>query len=379
MMTDSPLRIAFCITELDPGGAERAMVEVVTRLDRTQFAPKVFCLGPRGRLADELEAVRIPVTCFGANGLWNFGVGIRLRRALRQFRPAILQTWLFHANLLGRLAGRFAGVPVIVSGIRVAERRSRWRLWAERVTQSLVDAHVCVSRDVAEFSVHRGGLNASRIRIIPNGVDASRFNEAQPADLSGLKISADAKVILFVGRLDPQKDPLFLLDTFPIVRSAIPKLHLVYVGDGDLRSPLTEEIASRELSGCVHVLGWRADVPGWLKAADVLVLCSRWEGMPNVILEAFAAGTPVVAVPVEGVSELITDRETGLLVATRDRDELAAAILTILQDAEVRTHMVISSQHLVREKFTWEATVEGYVALYQELLENRGRSGRKST
>lgn len=368
MMTESPIRIAFCITELDPGGAERALVELVTRLDRREFSPAVFCLGPRGPLAGVLDEAQIPVTCFGAKGRKHFGVVVRLWRGLRKLRPDILQTWLYHANILGRIAGRFAGVPVVVSGIRVAERRSRGRLWAERCTQSLVDAHVCVSRDVAEFSIHQGGLKANRVHIIPNGVDMARFDEAQAVDLSAFGISSESKVIIFVGRLDPQKDPLLLLDAFSIIRSSIPNLHLLYVGDGILRSELTNEIENRQLTGLVHVLGWRSDVPGLLKSANCLVLCSRWEGMPNVVLEAFAAGTPVVAVPVEGVSELIANRETGILVTNGDPEGLAASVMEVIQDSNLSSHIRAASQTLVREKFTWEATARSYVELYQDLL-----------
>lgn len=367
-MTDSPIRIAFCITELDPGGAERALVELVTRLDPARFSPAVFCLGPRGKLAEVLEAAGIPVTSLGAKGLRHFGVVFRLSRALRQFRPVILQTWLFHANLLGRIAGRFAGVPIIVSGIRVAERRSRKRLWADRLTQSLVAAHVCVSRDVAEFSIKTGGLEASRVHVIPNGVDVSRFEHAKPLDLSFLNIPPNSKVLLFVGRLDPQKDPIWLLEAFPLIQKSIPHLHLLYVGDGVMKSELLNEIQTRQLMDVVHVLGWRADVPELLKAADALVLCSRWEGMPNVVLEAFASGTPVVAALVEGISDLVTDRETGLAVSHRQTEALAAAVVSILEDSVLGAQLAIASQSFVGEKFTWEASAERYVKLYEDLL-----------
>ncbi len=371
MMATFPIRIAFCITELDPGGAERAMVELVTRLDRARYSPAVFCLGPRGLLAGNLEAAQIPVTCFGAKRTSDFHVAIGLWRALRQFRPVILQTWLYHANLLGRIAGRFAGVPIIVSGIRVAERRSRWRLWAERITQSLVDAQVCVSRDVADFSITKGGLKPSRVHVIPNGVDVSRFESAVATDLSVLNIAPGSQVILSVGRLDPQKDPLLLLETFSILRSSIPDLHLIYAGDGILKTELLEAITQKSLEKFVHVLGWRSDVPGLLKAADVLVLCSRWEGMPNIVLEAFAAGTPVVATKVEGISDLIVHRQTGLLIPSRNPDELAALVFEVLKDSALRSKTKHLSQSLVREKFTWERTVRDYVKLYQSLLETR--------
>ncbi len=272
--------------------------------------------------------------------------------------------------MLGRLAGRLANVPSIVSGIRVAERRSRLRLWAERMTQSWVKAHVCVSRDVAAFSIEKGKLNPARVHVIPNGVDANRFLKAEPADLTALGIPASSQTILFVGRLDPQKDPLWLLDAFPKVQARLADVHLAYVGRGILESRLADEIERRNLNGFVHVLGWRGDVPQLLKAADVLVLPSRWEGLPNVVLEAFAAGIPVVASAVEGISELIADRKTGLVVPSRDADELASRIVEVLTDRPLKFALEQSAQTLVLKRFTWDANCKVYQELYENLLAN---------
>jgi glycosyltransferase involved in cell wall biosynthesis len=365
-----PIRIAFCITELDSGGAERALVELVTRLDRQCFEPAVFCLGPRGVLADDLERAGVPVTCFGAKRAWEVGVVFRLAKALRAYRPAILQTWLFHANLLGRLAGRLAPVPIVVSGIRVAERRSRWRLWADRLTQSLVDAHICVSRDVADFSIRRGGLNASRVHVIANGVDGERFAKAAPADLAPLGIPKGAKIILFAGRLDPQKDPLWLLNSFSAIHRRIEDVHLLFAGQGPLEPVIKKTIGQLGLENRVHLLGWRADVPELLKSADVLVLPSKWEGMPNIVLEAFAAGLPVVAAEVEGIRDLVRDNETGWVVKSRDPDALIEPISRILEDPHFAVSLGQSAQALVFKKFTWEENTRSYAEIYQQLLSN---------
>ena len=126
--------IAFCITDLDPGGAERALVQLVLRLDRSRWSPVVFCLSKPGTLVADLAKADIPVDCLEAGSIGNVSVVPRLVRRLRRVRPDILQTFLFHANIVGRIAGRLAGVPVIVSGIRVAEHRSRFRLWLDRIT-----------------------------------------------------------------------------------------------------------------------------------------------------------------------------------------------------------------------------------------------------
>ncbi len=313
------------------------------------------------------------MVCLGAKRWRDLGVLPRLVRELRGFRPVVLQTWLYHANTLGRLAGRLAHVPIIVSGIRVAERRSRLRLWADRFTERWVAAHVCVSRDVARFSIEQGGLDAARVHVISNGVDADRFANAQPADLSSVGIPNGAKLMLVVGRLDSQKDPLWLLEAFPKVQARVRNVHLAYAGRGPLQARLEEEIERRNLAGFVHVLGWRRDVPELLKTADVLVLPSRWEGLPNVVLEAFAAGTPVVATAVEGIAELIADGQTGLVVWSRDSDELAGRVVEILTNLALRSAVSASAQTLVCERFTWESNCEAYAGLYENLLANLSR------
>ena len=178
-MPSTPRRICFGITELDQGGAERALVQIVTRLDRAKWLPHVICLAQRGPLAATLEFEGIGVTCLNAKPSNN---PLRLRSLVRQFRSALeshetelLQTFLFHANFVGRLAARGAGVKHVLSGIRVAEKRSRWPLRLDRWTQSRVDRHVCVSQAVADFSVRHAGLDPSKVVVIPNGVDADQF------------------------------------------------------------------------------------------------------------------------------------------------------------------------------------------------------------
>ena len=149
----SPIRVAFCVTELDPGGAERALVQLVTRLDRQVWSPIVIALGPETELSGQFAASGIPVHCLGAKGPRSLRVFFPLVRILREFQPAIRQTWLFHANILGRLAGFVARVPLVFSGIRVAEQSAQWHVWWERSTRGLVSHHVCVSQDVAEFAI----------------------------------------------------------------------------------------------------------------------------------------------------------------------------------------------------------------------------------
>lgn len=368
MNHDPPTTIAFCITDLDPGGAERALVHIVTRLDRAEWSPHVFCLAGEGRLAAELRDAGVPVVCLGIRRWWPFPAAFRLVRELRRIRPAVLQTFLHHANIIGRWAGRRAGTPVIVSGIRVAERRSRFRLWLDRRTANRVDRHVCVSEGVAEFSIQTGGLPRDKVVVIPNGVDFDRFAHARPADFAEFGVPPDRRVILSVGRLDPQKGVMVLLDAFAALARELPDVHLILVGDGPLRPEIEKFVSSHALADRVHLTGFRDDVPSLMQAADCFVLASLWEGMPNVLLEALAAGLPVVGTAVEGVAELLADGERGRIVPPNDAGRLRVALRETLTAPATDAPPHIKSQHISGKEFTWRAIAARYEQLYRDLL-----------
>jgi glycosyltransferase involved in cell wall biosynthesis len=367
--TGEPQAIVFCITELDPGGAERALVQLVTGLDRQRWQPTVICLAERGELADVLEQAGIPVIALGARGRWQVSVLFRLIRELRRIRPVLLQTYLFHANILGRLAARWVRVPVVVSGIRVAERRSRWYLWLDRLTQSLVQRHVCVSQGVREFSQAEAGLSPEKLVVIGNGVEFERFTQAIPAERAEFGLTVDDMVLLTVGRLDPQKGMLELLAAVRLLRTDFPQLKLLVAGEGPLRAELERVMQTEHLQSVVHLLGRRADVPGLYRMADLFVLASRWEGQPNVVLEAMAAGLPIVSTQVEGIDELLNEEESALLVPTGDVAALAGAIKRLIENPVLRKKLAVKAQQKVQADHSWEQTVAQYERLYAELID----------
>lgn len=360
-------RIAFCITDLDPGGAERALVQLVTRLDRTQFEPHVICLAPPGKLTEPLQTAKIPVICLGARRWWDVSLFWKLSRELKRLQPALLQTFLFHANLAGRLAGWRARVPHIVSGIRVAEQRRNLYLKLDRWTESLVEQHICVSQAVADYSRDRGGLDPTKLRVIPNGVDYETFSTAAPRDLSPWKITADDEVWVTVGRLDTQKGPWDLLAAVEKLHQRHSHLKLLWAGEGPLRQQMQVWINQHGLHDAIQLIGWQDDIPGLLRAARGFVLGSHWEGMPNVVLEAMAAGLPVISTNVEGVSEIITAGETGWLV--NDGQDFASCWDTVLKDRTAARQIAAAGQQRVRDRFTWDAMARRYTDLYHELLQ----------
>ncbi len=364
----APIPIAFCITELDRGGAERALSQLVLGLNRDEWLPRVYCLGPRGHFADVIEAGGVAVECFGGSGVMSLPrVLLRLTLALRRFRPAVLQTFLFHANIVGRFAGRLARVPRIVSGIRVADRRSRWYGRIDWWTNGLVDHNVCVSQGVADFSISETGLSPRKLSVIPNGVDYELFASATPADLTQIGIPPGSPVFITVGRLEEQKGIDVLLTAAALVLRDHRDCRFLIVGDGRDRAALEGQARQLGIANSIHFVGQRADVPDLLKASTAFVLPSRWEGMSNALLEAMAAGLPVVATAVEGSTELIRSGETGVLVPADRFEDLATGLRSTLDEVDQAREMAVAAQDLVRQCYTVCSAAAAYARLYRQV------------
>ncbi|MBX7071780.1 MAG: glycosyltransferase [Pirellulales bacterium] len=374
------IRIAFCITELQTGGAERALVELAARIDRQQFQPIVYSLGPPPRpphdeLPARLAAAEVPVVYLNATRPWHAAGSVwRLARHFQQRPPDVVQTFLFHANFIGRLAARLAGVPHVVAGIRVAEQQQRWHLWLDWATSPLVDRYICVSDDVLTFSHQAGGLPRQKLQSIGNGVDLARF--AVPRiGLANLAIDQNRSLITYVGRLEEQKRHLWLLRLMPPVLEQLPDHDLLIVGDGPQRDQAVRLAAELGLSRRVHFVGWRPDVPAILRASELLVLPSAWEGMPNVVLEAMAAGLPVVATRVEGVASSLGDAAEEQITAPDDSAAFSRQIVKIAGNSALAAELGAANQRRAAEFYGLDAIVRQYEAVYQQLFHKRAERG----
>lgn len=370
---DRRLRIALCITELDVGGAERCLVELATRVDRRRFEPIVYCLGTRpaneqASCVPPLEDAGVPVRFLNASSarhaprtLW------RLRRMFKRDQPDLVQSFLFHGNILGRLAARLAGIKHVVSGIRVAEHSARWHLQLDRWTARFVERHVCVSESVARFTEDRVGIPVDRLVVIPNGVDPSAFGDLASADLTSLGVPEHANAMAFIGRLTHQKGVDWLLDMMPAFLEEHPDWHLLLVGEGPDRAALEEQTRRLELADRVTLAGWRADVNELLAASNMLVLPSRWEGMPNVVLQAMAAGLPVLSTQAEGVAELLGPLKDQQTAHFGNSNDWLAKMAALCQSEQLREQLGAANRLHVERYFTIDRAVKMYEDLWAEL------------
>ncbi|QDU80851.1 N-acetylgalactosamine-N,N'-diacetylbacillosaminyl-diphospho-undecaprenol 4-alpha-N-acetylgalactosaminyltransferase [Polystyrenella longa] len=360
--TERPRPVTFLITDLDQGGAEQALVELVTRLDRTQWAPSVLCLSKKGVLVERLRQADIPFKALGAKSLRDLPrVFLQLRRKLKELNPEILCTYLYHANILGRIAAwTLRSRPRVFCGIRVAEKRSKWRLRIDRVTDWMVTGHLCVSQDVARFSEEVGKLPAKKLHVVPNGVDITRFENADLLNWQEIGLAPSAKVLLYAGRLNPQKGLDDLLTAIIPLLKRDSDLHLVLAGEGSLRQRIEQRIAMEQLEQKILLLGHRNDIPKLMRGATVLVHASHWEGAPNVVLEAMAARLPVVCTATEGTGELVPQIDLGRVVPIGATSEFRAAVKELLNDEELRRKTANSAYLHVKQEFTWTKSVSNW-------------------
>jgi sugar transferase (PEP-CTERM/EpsH1 system associated) len=359
------------ITELNIGGAEKALAHLLTYLDHDRFDSTVACLyGGDGPVAGEIRARGISVVDLGMAAKWRWDALWRLYRLLREERPTILHTWMFHANIPGRVLGRLAGVPIVISGERTMGMESRWRYWLNRMTAPLADRITCVSQQVADFAVNHIGIPRHKIIVIPNGIELPDFEH--PFDTaqirSELELPVDQVLVGTIARLDPVKR----LDILLHALRSLPNVYAVIIGDGPERARLTALSEGLGLVDRVHFAGHQGNVWPWLAALDVFALSSDWEGMSNALLEAMAAGLPVVATAVGGTPDVVMDGATGLLVPRRDPAALVEALASLMNDADMRRSMGQAGQERVFQHFSIGRMVEQTQDLYEQLLAAKG-------
>ncbi|HTN77289.1 MAG TPA: glycosyltransferase [Pirellulaceae bacterium] len=364
------IRVALVITELDVGGAERQLVRLATNLDRRWFKPHVYALGPpprddRSELVQQLRAADVPVDFLGATRWWQFQPTVHeLKRLLAEFQPHVMQSFLFHGNVIGSIAARQANVPRVALGMRVADP-SFWRRLVERRVARDADRVVSVSQDVATAAVKGLRLRSEQNVVIRNGIDLAEMDATTPADLSKMGLQLAAPPLVFVGRLVRQKGVDRLIELVPILKAA--NRQLIVLGDGPERASLERAIDRAGASDFVHLLGWRADVVAILKSCQALLLPSHYEGMPNVVLEAMAVGLPILATPSEGVRELLGNDSQGQVLPF-DVATWSAAIAQLSRD-EDRFKVIVGTRNRqrVEERFSQETMVASYQRMFAEL------------
>jgi L-malate glycosyltransferase len=371
--------VTFLIGSLDVGGAERQLVRLVNALDPERYAPRILTLWAGGPLGAEVRP-GIPVTHLNLGPMpprkqrWRFVAGtgmlLGLHRELRSTRPRILHAYLPTAYMMGALAGRAAGVRVIVAGRRgLASYRTypqlHWRLIG-RLANRIVAMHVCNSEAVRSWVLDQEGLPAARTCVVPNGIDppGELVRELEPGWRAPVRIAMIANLIGYKGH------DTVLRALGRVVRDH-PEVKLVLFGEGPERPALERQRDELGLAENVVFAGRRPDAAQFLPGFDLSLLGSAHEGFPNAIMEAMAYGLPVVATAVGGVPELIEDGVQGRLVPPADPARMASAIAWMIEHPAERARMGAAGRERVTREFGTAAMVRRTQAVYESLVGGR--------
>jgi len=374
MPPGTPPSVTFMTTNLSRAGAQTQLVRVAAQLRARGWRVSVISLMPLEGFAEELAAMGIPVAALDMRrGVPELRALRRTVALLREWRPQVLASFMFHANLLGRAAGRLAGVPVVVSSIRNENFGGRLRERVERATAFLADVVTTNSRIAADGLLRRGVVAPGKMRVLPNALAADAFApddpEARRRLREGFGLAAEHFVWLAAGRLEEQKDFPMLVAAVRRLVGAHPSARLLVAGEGPLLEPLQTLATELGVAGRVRFLGFRNDLPALLNACDAFVLSSAWEGLPNVVLEAVAAGRPAVATRVGGVPELVEDGATGFIVPPRDAAALAAAMARLMSlTADERGRMAEVGRSRLAATFGLEGVVDRWEEMFDDLL-----------
>jgi glycosyltransferase involved in cell wall biosynthesis len=375
-----PRRIAFLITSLMRAGAETQVLRLALALRTRGCDVLVISMVRPTDYVHRLEAAGAQVASLDMRkGIPRPDAVLRLVCLLRRWRPEVLACFMFHANLLGRMAGRLARVPVVVSSVRTARPgtplQRRLLAWTDR----LADATTANAAVVAAELVRQGVVSPVRIHHIPNGIDLSDpGGEPLRADVrDALGVAPGAFLWLAVGNLRPDKDYPTLLRAFARLAAESPTSWLCIAGAGPAEEDLRSLAADLGLGERLVFLGRRSDVADLLRAGDAFVMSSMYEGVPNALMEAFLARLPAVATDVGGVGELLHDGTSGYLVPPGDPSRLADAMARLTaHDAPRRRTMGEAGRRAVADACELERVVDRWQALFARLLAARRERGR---
>jgi glycosyltransferase involved in cell wall biosynthesis len=366
-------KILQLIDSLNFGGAEVLLIDLVRGIKEAGYDVSVG-YSTRGPLEKKLLELGVPSARLPRLGRIDPFLFFKMCQLIVREKPDIVHTHLFKSDLHGRLAARLCGVPVVVSTSHNND------VWAKRfplgylygLTAKLTDQVIAVSSEVRDYQIQHTGISKDKIIVIENGVHVQKFSshkDSARAIRAEFQIGDSAPLIGVIGRLQPQKDHGNFLNAAVEIRKKMPDARFLIVGDGPLREELIAQAQTLDLESAVIFCGVRQDIPAVLAALDVLVISSKWEGLPVTLLEGMAARRPIASTTVGGVPNVVVDGESALLVPPQDPSALANACLKILQDPPLAQSLADAGFARVKSQFSLDAMIAKTLNLYQELLE----------
>ena len=375
------MKIVHVITGLSTGGAEMMLYKLLSRMNADEFDSEVISLTDAGPVADKIKMLGVPVHALGMKrGKPHPLAMIKLSSLLRRKKPDLVQTWLYHSDLIGGLAAKLAGRNKIYWSIRQSnidvDSNKRSTIWVAKACAKLsswLPDKIIVCSHAAHKSHQALGYYKEKMLVIPNGFDLDEFRpdpEARKSVRKELKLDENALLVGLVARFDPQKDHRNFIEAAELIREKIPAVHFMLCGEGidSGNTYLMQWIVKGQMEGCFHLLGIRKDVSRLVAAMDVAVSSSLGEGFPNVVGEAMASSVPCVVTDVGDSALIVAD--TGRVVPAKDPAALATAISGLLQAPPAfREEMGDLARQRVKMNYSLDSVVSKYEAVFREVVD----------
>ncbi len=373
-MSTGRIRVVYLAHAFNVGGAEEMVLNLVRHLPE-RFEPAVVCINQAGPIGEEIRATGVPFRVLGLTpGITRPFDVMRLRDFLYECEPHIVHTFLLTASLYGRFAAMLARVPIVVgTEVNIYEHKRPTHALAERWLMRWTDAVVASAGAVRDFYVDQVAADPSKVEVIYNAVDWAQLQCTMTREemRAAVGIPADARVGGIIARLTEQKAHRVLFDAMAQTPE-LSNVHLLVVGDGELRDELKQRVQALGLAPRVHFVGARRDLGNVLAAIDVFLMPSLWEGLPLSLVLAMGAGLPVIATAVAGIPEVVQDGVTGWLVPPDDVAGLGAAMARVFSDDTQRVLVGQAARAFVRPRFGIDGYVASVTALYDRLLVAKG-------
>jgi len=366
------IHIQHVVLSLMPGGLENGVVNVINGLDSHRFRSSVTCLQEAGPFAARIRSPDVAIHTLGLRGGNNIRLPLRLAGLFRRTNTDVVHTRNAEAFFYGFLGAKLARVPALIHSEhgRVLPDSPR-RMTVQRWFLSFTDGAFAVSDRLRRDLVHHLRVPERRFEVIYNGVDEGRIANADRSRARQSLGATDGEIVIgSVGRLVPVKNYALLLRGFSRVAGPV---RLVLIGEGPERASLEALAATTGIAARTHLLGHREDVAELLVGLDIFVLPSFSEGMSNTVLEAMAAGVPIVASNVGGNSEIIQDGLSGLLFESENEPELTDRLVRLIGDPELRAQLGRAGQERVMREFSMGAMIRKYEALYERVARRERR------
>ena len=367
-----PIKLIFLVVGLGVGGTESHLLELASRIDRKRFEVVVVSLKPDGLLVSELRSRGVRVISLNGKGKMDIRVLFRLREILRAERPDVVQAFLFLANVVALLCGRILKSFAVISSYHDEVVSEGWfNRMIDRATMKWAAHIVCCSEAVRRSVDQKIGRGKNNFAVIPFGVDTDWFREPRGISGSTIVLQKGLPVIGTVCRLvEPKKGLKYLLEAVAQLEQEAgkPVCQVLLVGEGPAEQGLRTLSERLGISPRVAFVGARRDIPAVLSLMSIFVLPSLYEGFGIAILEAMAAGKPVIATTVGGIPEFVVSGQSGFLVPPGDAPALARAIKQLLDEPEKACAMGRQGQAHVKKHYSIESVVRQHEQLYELCL-----------